>query len=282
MRITIYLMVFTSIVVMVCYVPASVNHYLLFTTHRVRRWYHCQRNIFTQYEWTLDQRMPLMIMSAGVLSILTWLVSQSVLWTLSSVAAGCLLPRALLSALRARRLEQAETHLPQALELFGSTLRSGQPLAAAIATVAVQSPPPLAHVFQRMLQEHRLGLSLDHVLRNAQRYLPSQFFILAMTAVLVCRDYGGDLPETFARTAAAIRELHRLEQKKRIATAEGRKTLPRMMACAGLSVVTLAQTDPQIWPFLTQDPVGKSIAIGALLLMMGAFLRIRHLVATAI
>jgi tight adherence protein B len=164
------------------------------------------------------------------------------------------------------------------LELLANAVKSGQTLPQALAVVSAQTPPPLSQEFGLMVREYELGVALDRVLVNARERLGSKQFTLAVSALLVSREKGGDLPETLERIAAAMREINRLEEKVRIATAEGRKSARTMAAMPFVLGVMLYLMDPGSFSLLFTDVLGNVILAAAVALSVTAFLWIRRIV----
>jgi tight adherence protein B len=74
---------------------------------------------------------------------------------------------------------------------------------------------PLAQEFQLILSEHHLGVSLDEALNNLTARVPTEDLSMAVNAILILRETGGDLSETFSVIAHTIRERRKVEGKIR-------------------------------------------------------------------
>ena len=71
----------------------------------------------------------------------------------------------------------------------------------------------------------RVGATLDQALLNIAARVGSKQLDNALSAVLIGRQVGGNLPKVLETTAAAIREMARLEGVVRTKTAEGKAQL---------------------------------------------------------
>lgn len=219
-----------------------------------------------------------MLTAVVVLGIMLWLSGSLVIAGLSA-ASVWFLPRMVFRYLKEQRREQFEAQLVDGLELLANAVKAGQTLPQALEVVARQMLPPLSQEFGLMVQEYQLlGVPLDQVLINARDRLASKNFVLATAALLVSREKGGNLPETLARIAESIREIHRLEEKIRTSTAEGRKSARTMAVMPVVLGVMLYLMDPESFSLLFVDPLGNLFLVASIVLIVLAFLWIRRIV----
>jgi len=233
-------------------------------------------------DWTPNMVTYVTVLAAVVvLGLMLWLSGSLIVSGLCAAAVG-FVPGVVFKYLKEKRLEQFEGQLGDGLELLANAVKSGQTLAQALEVVASQTMPPLAQEFALMVQEYQVGSSLDQVLRNARDRLPSKNLALATAALLVGREKGGNLPETLGRIAESIREIHRLEEKIRTSTAEGRKSARTMAVMPFVLGSMLYVMDPGSFSLLFTDPIGNVILFLSVVLIVVAFLWIRRIVSVPI
>ncbi len=125
---------------------------------------------------------------------------------------------------RMRRFGKFEQGLPEALDLIVSGLRAGHSLSSAISLVTRECADPLSTEFRIAFDEQNFGLDLRVALENLVGRVPLQDLKMAVTAIIIQRESGGNLAEVLEKTAHMVRERFRLKKQVRVHTAQGRMT----------------------------------------------------------
>lgn len=137
---------------------------------------------------------------------------------------GLRVPRMYVGFAANRRLHAFEGQLSDTLNLWVNALRSGYSVLQGMEAIATELPPPVSREFERVVQEVRLGLSLNQALSNMLRRMPSEDLDLIITAVNIQREVGGNLAEILDIISYTIRERVRIKGEIRTLTAQGRLT----------------------------------------------------------
>jgi tight adherence protein B len=207
----------------------------------------------------------------------------------SALAAGALIfgatlwiPRLLLNFLRERRREKFGDQLEEALVSMSNSLKAGFSIQQAIESVVNQGKQPISIEFKLMMQQSRLGMSLDDALHNMAKRVAVEDFNLVATAIATARITGGDLTGILERLAELIRERMRIQRKVRSLTAQGRLQglVLGLMPLFLLGILSLINPTV-IVGFFTQ-PLGIVLFIGVLILEFCGYLMIRKIVAIEI
>ncbi|MEZ4511953.1 MAG: type II secretion system F family protein [Chloroflexota bacterium] len=135
---------------------------------------------------------------------------------------GLRIPRAYLGYAATRRINAFGDQLSDTLNLWVNALRSGYSVLQSMETIATELPPPVSKEFERVVQEVRLGLSLEQALDNMLGRVPSEDLDLVVTAVKIQREVGGNLSEILDNISFTIRERVRIKGEIRTLTAQGR------------------------------------------------------------
>ena len=201
---------------------------------------------------------------------------------------GLRIPRMYIGYAASKRLNAFEGQLSDTLNLWVNALRSGYSVLQGMEAIATELPPPVSKEFERVVQEVRLGLSLDNALANMLRRMPSEDLDLIITAVNIQREVGGNLAEILDIISYTIRERVRIKGEIRTLTAQGRLTgwiislLPVGLALVLYSInpeyggQLIMNEDPFIIPGVL--PCGWLVlAIGAVMILFGV-LAIRKIV----
>ena len=117
-----------------------------------------------------------------------------------------------------------------------------------------------------MLKGLRVGNTVDQALLNMSSRVKIPEFDAALTATLVGRQVGGNLPEILTTSAATLRETSRLVNVLKSKTASGRIQLIVLAAAPALVVFGFGMASPGYF-----DPLSKSF-IGIILSMAAGVL----------
>jgi tight adherence protein B len=211
--------------------------------------------------WTA-RRVTWLTLSATVLVVagMHYFIGNIVV-TLISGTLAFFSPRFILSYLRNRRLEKIEEQLPDAVRQIAHSTKAGLSLTQSLAEATQLLAPPVSQELGVVVREMELGTDLGQALNNARARVPTRGFGLVVTALLINREKGGNLPETMDRIGAALREIWRLEQKLITASSEGRKAVwvISLIPFAIFGMVAIAE--PEIPRLLTTTLSGFVIVI---------------------
>ncbi len=149
---------------------------------------------------------------------------EGVIFPILGAILGLRLPRMYINFMAGRRLRAFENQLADTLNLWVNALRSGYSVLQGMEAIATELPPPISKEFERVVQEVRLGLSLEQALANLLRRMPSEDLDLIVTAVNIQREVGGNLAEILDIISHTIRERVRIKGEIRTLTSQGRLT----------------------------------------------------------
>lgn len=159
------------------------------------------------------------------------------------------------------RLKRFDEQLIDGLNLLANSLKSGLNLQQAIQVLVKEMPNPLSQEFALVLSQEKLGLTTDEALERMIERIPSEDLSVALHSVLILRETGGDLSETFDTIASTIRERRKVDGKIKSMTAQGKMQglvlflLPFAFAAALYFInpeyITPLFTTPLGWSLLT-------------------------------
>ena len=122
---------------------------------------------------------------------------------------------------RRRRLEAIDAQLVDTLLLMSNALKSGLSLQQALELVVQEMKPPISAEFRRLTNEIHLGRFVDDALRRLAERVPLEDVRLATDSILILRETGGDLSDTFEVIAHTIVERKKVQGKVKALTAQG-------------------------------------------------------------
>jgi tight adherence protein B len=179
-------------------------------------------------------------------------------------AAVWIVPGMMFEYLGEVRIQKLEAGLPRALEQMASSARAGLSLAQLVEEIAATSQPPASEEFGLILQDFRLGADMETAIENARTRLNSKTFGLFASALVVNREKGGNLPEALDTMSKSFKEIARLEEKFRTASAEGRKAVKVISLMPLFIFLMIAFLQPEIIETLTSTFAGWVIIVVAI------------------
>ena len=167
----------------------------------------------------------------------------------------------LLGALAGHRRRRIEEALPDYLQSVANGLRAGHALTTALEGAITPDGGPLDVEMVKTTKETRLGIPLEAALGDLMERCGVMEVDMAVTAILVQRQVGGNLAEVLDRIQATLRERVRIAGEVRALTAQGR--LSGMVV--GLMPVGLALLmwvmDPAFIAPLTSTAIGHILIL---------------------
>ncbi len=135
---------------------------------------------------------------------------------------GTVLPRFWLGRMWTKRVKALDEQIEEAMVYMSNSFKANPSLPEAIQDVVNSMGPPISQEFSVLMREYKLGTPLDQCLINMQRRVGSRNMALAVSALLVGRTVGGNIPKILEDIASTIRESYRLERVIDQQTAQGK------------------------------------------------------------
>jgi len=193
---------------------------------------------------------------------------------------GFYLPRIWVVQRQGKRLTAFNEQLADTIALMGNSLRSGMSLVQSMEMISREGVEPTATEFIRVVREIGLGLSPQDALLHLVRRIRSDDLDLAVTAIMVQHEVGGNLSRILDTIAFTIRERIKLQGEIRTITAQQRMA---GWILAGLPLAVAGALTLLTPKYMTAffDPIGPWTvlpAVGTIGIIIG-FLVIRKIVA---
>lgn len=217
-----------------------------------------------------------LVLASLLLALLGWLVAwaMSRQWLLALGAAIMLgwAPTLKLKSDLNRRFAKFEEQLPEALDIMTQALRGGYPFSESLLLVAEEMDEPIAREFRTAFDEMNYGIEISLALHNLIDRVPSMSLTALVTTVLVQRETGGNLAESFESTSRLIRSRFRFHRRVRTITAETRLSTWILALVPFVLYAVMSVLNPDYMRIMLQDPLGlKLITAGLGLLIIGNF-----------
>lgn len=138
------------------------------------------------------------------------------------IAAG---PSLYIEKMRRERLAAIEEQLDTFILALANALKTTPSIGAALDSVVAVIDEPMRSEVDLAVKEMKVGSTLDQSLLHMAARVGSRQLDSSLSAVLIGRQVGGNLPKILETTAMTLREMRRLEGVIRTKTAEGRMQL---------------------------------------------------------
>jgi len=135
---------------------------------------------------------------------------------------GFVFPGTYISILTKRTRDKFSDQLIDALMIMSSSFRGGLSLVQAMEAVVEEMPDPINKEFGTVLGENKMGVSLEEALQHMYTRMPMPSLQQMITAILLARETGGNLPVIFSRIATTIRENKKIQQNINTLTVQGK------------------------------------------------------------
>lgn len=204
------------------------------------------------------------------------------IWTLAAMgfgaAFGLVLPHAVVSHLRKRRLNRFATDFPDVLDIMVRGVRAGRPLGDCLAIVATDSAEPIRGEFRKAVEDSAIGLPVDEVIQRLADRVPLQEVNFVAIVVTIQARTGGSLTEALANLSTVLRGRKQLRAKVKALSAEA-KSSAAIIGSLPICVAGLMQfTTPDYIALLYTTTIGQIVLACSALWMGTGILVMRQMI----
>lgn len=179
--------------------------------------------------------------------------------------------------MRVKRVRAIEGQLNGFVLALANALKATPSLGNAFRSMVDLTPAPLKQDVAYAVSAMRFGTSLDEALLLMASRIGSADVDTVVSALLIGRNVGGNLPAILETTAESLREMGRLEELIRTKTAEGKMQLWVLALFPLFLVVAIASLKPDYFVVLGQSLPGYVLAAVAGLLWVSSLVVARKI-----
>ena len=172
-------------------------------------------------KWTAAEFIVVWI-AAILMGALIGLIALGAIGFLVGLAVGGIGPWFYLGRRAKKRKKKFIEQLADMAQMMGNSMRAGFSIIQSMEMVAVEGPSPAKDEFERVVTEVKLGLPLDNALDHLLARMPSEDLALAIVAINVQRQVGGNLSEILMVISKTVRERVRFQRDLSALTAQAR------------------------------------------------------------
>lgn len=181
------------------------------------------------------------------------------------VVVGWTIPKVLVQNMWEKRSTRLVDQMVDGLTIMANGIRAGQSITQAMDRVVENMSGPFPQELGLILNKVRLGMSVEDSIAEFAERIQRQDVQMFATAILVLKETGGNLAETFTTIVTVIRERQKVEKKVQALTAQGTMQAIIITLVPFVLILMFFMIDPAyILPLFTK-PLGWFF----LLLMVG-------------
>ncbi len=227
--------------------------------------------------WSL-MTVLLVFLISGAVGLSLGFFSRGPLGALGGLVSGLYLPYRLLKFKRTRRIKKFEKQLPEALDLLARGLKAGHAFSSGLQIVGGEMPNPIGMEFFKTFKEYNHGMDMNNALINLCNRVELRELRFFTTAVMIQRETGGNLVEILEKISGLIRERFKLRNQIKALTAEGRLSGVILVLMPPVLFLVMMRINPEYTMLLVNHPLGRMMAMTALILQGLGMLAIRKIV----
>jgi tight adherence protein B len=184
------------------------------------------------------------------------LVPVSTALFLATIVLATLGPDLFLRWKSRKRQRRIEEQVDGFLMAMANALKSRPSIADAVVSVQSVVSAPIRQEVELSVKQMRVGSTPEQALLAMSRRVGSQKLDAAVSAILVGRQVGGNVSQILETTAAAMREMARLEGVVRSKTADGKAQIWTLAVFPFALIVAFSLISPGYFDPLSETVVG--------------------------
>ena len=189
---------------------------------------------------------------------------------------GFKIPRLVINILIERRIKNYQGQMVDGLQLLANGIRAGLSVPQAVGMVVAELPAPISQEFNVILQQNKIGVSLEDCFENLVKRIPTEDNEMFVSSMNILRESGGNLAEVFDTIVDVIRERIRLQQKIDTFIAQGMFQGITLFSMPFVIGGVFMAMDPAMMKTMVTTPLGWVLLAGALILdMIGGYFIIK-------
>ena len=233
---------------------------------------------------TMEQFMPrpeakkksrLLVLAPLVTATVMFLVTPEelrVFGVIVGIGLGLIFPSMYIRVQTKQIRDKFSDQLVDALMIMSSSFRGGLSLVQALEAVVEEMPDPIRKEFGMVLGENKMGVTLEEAMHHLYKRMPSVAVQQMITAILLARETGGNLPLIFSRIVDNIRQNKKIQQNLDTLTIQG-KIQGVVMSFLPIGFLMIVyNANKRIFDHMLHSEVGKTLLmVAAGLWLCGVF-----------
>ncbi len=222
------------------------------------------------------------VMLWGVLTIGPGLVCSLLRMNTIAILGICIIgfaiPPVMVQQAKNKRALLFNKQLGESLTIMSNCMRSGYSFQQAMGSIAREMQPPISTEFSRVVREMSYGASMEQALNNMKTRVNNKDLDLLISAVLTSQQVGANLSEILDTISETVSDRIRLREEVRVFSAQGRMSGIIIGLLPVAVILFLMILNPTYFTDFVQNPIGRMMLIGSVLMEATGFLLIQKIV----
>jgi tight adherence protein B len=204
---------------------------------------------------------------------LGFIVSKSMIGVIIGSVFGMFVPSFLVKKMQDIRNNKFASQLVDGLMFLSASLKAGLSLLQALESLVEEMPAPISQEFGLVVKENRMGVALEDCFLHLRERMDNRDLHMVITAILVARETGGDLIDTFSQIVFTIREKTKIEGRVKTLCVQA-KLQGIIMGILPIAFgLFIYKVNPANFEVLVKDKIGQMLLIYAVISeIIGVFL----------
>lgn len=182
-------------------------------------------------------------------------------------AAGLGLPRWAIGFMAARRMKKFTAEFANAVDVIIRGIKSGLPVHDCLKIIGRESPAPLGPLFQRLVENVGMGLTLEQALEKMYESMPTPELRFFTIVVGIQQKTGGNLAEALTNLTVVLRARKMMREKIKALSSEATASAGIIGALPPGVMTIVMVTTPAYMSLMFTDPRGHLMLLGSALWM---------------
>jgi tight adherence protein B len=178
---------------------------------------------------------------------------------------------------RTKRLGKFEEQLPDAIDLFTRTMRSGHNIHSGLETIAAETSDPVRMEFKKLIEQLALGAPLETALHDLGERMPVIDLKFFITGLVLQRQTGANMVAVLENLALLVRERLNMAARMKAHTAQQRFSAGLLCGLPFVVALGFWILKPEYIDLLYSDPIGSKFLTYAIISEIVGILVIRKL-----
>ena len=220
----------------------------------------------------------LSIIPALLIFLVVLKVSKNYILAVSIAALASVMPFFFVSHKRKSRMQKFERQFPDALDMIARALRAGHAFSQGMQIVAQEFDDPLGGEFDTTVNQMNYGVGFQDALKSLSKRVDCPDLKLFAISIIIQRQSGGNLAEILENISYIIRERFKLRNKIRALSAEGKLSAIILIALPFFIALTISVINPKYIRVLITDPIGKTLILVCIVMMVIGILFMKKII----
>lgn len=225
-----------------------------------------------------EEYLTIWAMAAVFPALIALLITFNAILALVLMIAGALIPWVYIIFQKGKKVQKFDAQLADALMIMSNCLASGLSFQQAMDNISKEMPDPIAGEFGRTVKEIKFGKNTEQALEDMAQRIGSSDLMLAMTAIIIQHQVGGNLSEILLTIAETIKDRFKIKQEISVMTTQGKLSGIIVGALPVVIGLLLTVMSPQYMMPFFQSPLGLIMLVIAVIMDLIGFVCVKKIV----